>query len=360
MWCTNDDGGNCADDQKICFAVIMATYQRTDGSTPAKLTTALKCVLNQSYANWKLYIVGDKYEDESELRHVVTSVMDRGGADGGSSKVTVHNMEEAGERGKLTGKVLWCHAGATAMNLAISMAVSNGGSWVAHLDDDDEWEGDHLLRVYNQLMKFPSALATCSLAQHCAHRVAFTVLPRAFRTPGRHPDPRLNAPRPQGSDAIHSALCFNAALVPNRYTIQTSKPSPADARFWHSLRSINSVIVPHLTVHHLYESSSRQSPLSSVRLCLCSETEGCGPDTHGWTHVRRSSNLTKPLHRGDKVIEMTTETMPLPLGSQSVRRLWCCPSSFYKNPEETKRVMQPHGLLEEASTSSSSSEQSES
>ena len=57
----------------IKFVIIMATFNRKNGKTPGYLTRSLDCILAQSYTNWDLIIVGDKYEPENELIDIINT-----------------------------------------------------------------------------------------------------------------------------------------------------------------------------------------------------------------------------------------------------------------------------------------------
>jgi glycosyltransferase involved in cell wall biosynthesis len=47
----------------MTLGVTIHTYQRADGQTPVFLSKAIQSVINQSYQNFKIFIVGDKYEN---------------------------------------------------------------------------------------------------------------------------------------------------------------------------------------------------------------------------------------------------------------------------------------------------------
>ena len=47
----------------IKFGVVISTYQRPDGKTPQYIKRAIESVLSQKHTNWKIYLIGDKYND---------------------------------------------------------------------------------------------------------------------------------------------------------------------------------------------------------------------------------------------------------------------------------------------------------
>ena len=54
------------------FAVTIATYQRKDGKTPELLKRALDSVFNQTHQDFRIFIVGDNYEDTNEFNQIVS------------------------------------------------------------------------------------------------------------------------------------------------------------------------------------------------------------------------------------------------------------------------------------------------
>ena len=53
-------------DPKVC--VIMATYYRKDGSTKNLLSRALRNLEAQTYKNFKLFVIGDHYDDTNKYK----------------------------------------------------------------------------------------------------------------------------------------------------------------------------------------------------------------------------------------------------------------------------------------------------
>ena len=48
------------------FGIIMVTYQRGDGKTPEYIKEAIDSVKSQKHKNWKIYLIGDDYDDNDE------------------------------------------------------------------------------------------------------------------------------------------------------------------------------------------------------------------------------------------------------------------------------------------------------
>ena len=47
------------------LGIIIPTYQKLNGSTPTLLKRAVESVKNQTYQDYTLIIIGDKYEDNA-------------------------------------------------------------------------------------------------------------------------------------------------------------------------------------------------------------------------------------------------------------------------------------------------------
>src|SRR5665648_1234883 len=54
--------------QTISFAIVMATYHRKAGTTKQFVERSLASIAKQSYQNFKLFLIGDRYENEEEFK----------------------------------------------------------------------------------------------------------------------------------------------------------------------------------------------------------------------------------------------------------------------------------------------------
>ena len=124
--------------QNIKLGIVISTYQRPDGKTPELLTRALKCVLNQSYSNWKVFLIGDNYKDNNEFTKLTSLIPE--------SKIISLNLPISPERQRYPhgGVNLWHSGGSTASTIGIELAVNTGYDYVCHLDHDEIWENNHL------------------------------------------------------------------------------------------------------------------------------------------------------------------------------------------------------------------------
>ncbi len=60
------------------IGIIISTYQRKDGKTPFYLNRTLESILSQTYKNFKIFLIGDRYENPEEfesyleiIKHVI-------------------------------------------------------------------------------------------------------------------------------------------------------------------------------------------------------------------------------------------------------------------------------------------------
>ena len=128
----------------MTLGVTIHTYQRADGQTPMFLAKAIQSIVNQSYQDFKIFIVGDKYEDNQEFEDIINGFIEI------PDKIVYENLSFAHERDKYLGvnnTALWNCGGANAINHANNLAKAHGITKVCHLDHDDEWEPNHLLSL---------------------------------------------------------------------------------------------------------------------------------------------------------------------------------------------------------------------
>jgi hypothetical protein len=101
------------------FSIILPTYNR-----PEHLLKAIQSVINQTYSNWTLYIIGDKcpiLNKIMDLLRLQTKFDER---------IRWWNLSENNGAG-----------GAVPRNYGLYLAYTE---WIAYLDDDNTWDPDHL------------------------------------------------------------------------------------------------------------------------------------------------------------------------------------------------------------------------
>lgn len=149
----------------MTLGVTIHTYQRADGQTPTFLSRAIQSIVNQSYQNFKIFIVGDKYENNLEFENVINSFIEI------ADKIVYENLHFAHERDKYLGVnnvALWNCGGANAINHANNLAKSQGITKVCHLDHDDVWFPNHLQLIAEAIVakQNPAFIYTLSRYLH--------------------------------------------------------------------------------------------------------------------------------------------------------------------------------------------------
>lgn len=128
------------------FSIVITTYQRKDGTTPFYLKKAIDSVFEQDYQNFKIFIIGDRYENNEEFIDICSSY--------DKEKIYYENLPIAMERDKYTDKwLIWKYAGCNANNYGINKSIEMGYDYVCHLDHDDVWEKNHLSTLKKVLKK---------------------------------------------------------------------------------------------------------------------------------------------------------------------------------------------------------------
>lgn len=204
------------------FSIVINTYQRSDGSTPFYLKRALDSIFNQSYQNFKIFVIGDKYEDDSEFKQICSIY--------NNEKLYFENLPFAKERDVYTDKwAIWSYAGCYSYNYGIDKAINDGFEYVCHLDHDDEWYPNHLEEL-NKVIEIYSPLWLCTKSEYVNNRVLPVINSNDEVIPF--------LPLPEG--LIHSSVCMNLKKMPLRYVdiyAETGKIGmPGDAYMWKRVR----------------------------------------------------------------------------------------------------------------------------
>lgn len=239
--------------KNIKFCIIMATYCRKNNKTPTYLEKSIQSVIDQLHTNWDLIIVGDKYEPEGELINIINNFR---------SKLTnnkiIYLKNEKVERDYVKDRWnLWCCAGANSINLGLKYARDNGYKYYCHLDDDDYWLSNHLLK----LNKVYSTYENCVFANtQSTHKNG--VLPLANEINQIYPNNRM----PLSKQTIHSSFSFRIDILPFYYFTQFEPVGiflASDANMLDNIHNFIknnnqycSIYIPTLTCHHDFEAES--------------------------------------------------------------------------------------------------------
>lgn len=231
------------------LAIVIATYRRDDGKSSELLHRTLESIKNQTYKNYKIFLIGDKYEIPDEIDKIIKNLS--------LDKIYFENLPFAKEREKYSGEVLWSYGGVNAINHGIKKALSEGFDYICHLDHDDWWYENHL-ELINKCISKTNSDWICTKS---TYRNPFTFLP-----PVNSNDEYINF-QPRSSILIHSSVCMNFKKIPLFYRDifeETGKMGlPADADLWERCRryitnhNLKSVLINNITCRHDEEGYER-------------------------------------------------------------------------------------------------------
>lgn len=231
------------------LGIVISTYKRADGKTPFFLKRALNSIYNQKYKNFKIYLIGDRYEDKSEIQTIVSEYP--------KESMYFINLPKALERDVYTEKwAIWSYGGVNAVNHGIDVALNDDVEYICHLDHDDYWEDTHLLEIINCIDK-TNAPWMCTKSKY----VMDLIYPKVY----------CNSDYcdfiPQSRGLIHSSVCMNFKKIPLKYRDlykTTGKwDEPADADLWtrvadFSLKNnLKTTLINKVTCYHLEEGYER-------------------------------------------------------------------------------------------------------
>jgi glycosyltransferase involved in cell wall biosynthesis len=157
------------------------------------LKRAIQHVFEQTYQDFRLFIVGDKYEDNDEFEGIISCF--------GHNNIC-----------------LWRSGGTNALNHAISLAKQEGITKMCHLDHDDYWLPDHLELIHKTVVeKNPPFIHTLS---------AYKEKP-AF--PEVVVDGQVVEHYPTAGKVIHSSIYMDMVQLPLEYRDRSQEGWAGDA-----------------------------------------------------------------------------------------------------------------------------------
>lgn len=203
------------------LAVVTSTYYRKDGRSKEFLSRCLNSIKEQIHQDYKVFLIGDKYELEDEFNEMATTIIDK-------EKIYFENLKFAKERDKYStsSEMLWCSGGVNSYNYAINKAIEEGYEYICHLDHDDIWASNHLLEISNFLDLNPEYVFVASYCNYLKKQKV-----PAHSNPGDY--------YPREGDLTHSSTCLNFKTLGIRYRDlfeETGSAFPADADLWIRVR----------------------------------------------------------------------------------------------------------------------------
>jgi glycosyltransferase involved in cell wall biosynthesis len=203
------------------LAIIIATYQRLDGKSPMYLERTLDCIDRQTFRDYKIYLIGDAYRDDAELKAIAKRHVG----------VVCVNLVRSVERDRYgVGNMnIWCAGGVTAVNKGIEMALADGYEYICHQAHDDVWEMNHL-EVINRMVEERKPIFCCTSATYLGAHIL----------PGLPITNEMLPFYPIDGGIVASVTCVKYTdtkiRVMDRLHVEGIQ-SPCDAYLWEQLRN---------------------------------------------------------------------------------------------------------------------------
>lgn len=227
------------------IGIVIATYRKLDGSTYSHLLRALQSIKDQTHQDYKVFLIGDDYDDNDELMKL-SGIID-------GDKIYVENLPIAVERIKYEGHNLWVCGGVNAMNVGIQRALDNGYNYLCILDHDDYYFPNHL-EVLSEAIK---TTGTHFLSTKCGNLPGIQT--SDLYTPYR-PVPQLIYKTSACIDFSHYDIRFVNMIDAHNYAY------PSDANLWARLDIIMTqkkeygILINVVTCDHPSERNTIYSP----------------------------------------------------------------------------------------------------
>jgi glycosyltransferase involved in cell wall biosynthesis len=192
----------------VKFGILTVTYARKDGKTPELLKQTIQSALNQSHENWKIYLIGDDYENDEELKEIINMVP--------KNKIVFHNEELPGERLRFAGQDLWYSGSNASANVGLEMMKKDGIEWIARLDHDDVWLSDHLENFAKAIGAYDGLKFLSSTSLIKRYKSGSDSYKRPVAVDGSKKPFGVNNIKGM-KDCWHSAICWNLKEMNHRY-----------------------------------------------------------------------------------------------------------------------------------------------
>lgn len=237
--------------EKIKLAIVMSTYKRKDGKSPFYVKRAIDSIFNQTYSEFKIFLIGDKYEQENEITEIISNY--------DANKIEFINLNEAVERDNYSNNkwALWSYGGVNAVNYGINIATSNGFDYICHLDHDDFWFNNHLNELAICINTFQPEWV-CTKSNYTNNTILPTINSKE----------KYVEFLPLSEGVIHSSVCFNFKKIPLKYEDIYKKTGkiglPADADLWQRMKTyiiennLKSILINKITCNHIEEGYERR------------------------------------------------------------------------------------------------------
>jgi glycosyltransferase involved in cell wall biosynthesis len=229
------------------FGIRISTYRRKTG-TFHLLGRCLKSVLNQTFTDWKVFLIGDNYDSNEEFE-VLSGLIP-------NDKIYSENLTYSPERSKYEGAKLWSVAGFTASCTGLKKIQEERIPIHVPLDDDDWWHKNHLKTLWEHYQKFPEAAFIYTRSTYKNKVLPHDIMPLRYN----------NLP-PRAYNLVHSSVSWNVEKIPLMYKNvikENSKFVAGDALMWETIKNycesnkLKTLYIPEITVYHDTEHGDKQ------------------------------------------------------------------------------------------------------
>ena len=212
------------------FGIVTPTYRKPDGNTPGLLKRCIDSVVNQTNQDYFHLIIGDRYEDESEILSLIPKT------------ARFYNLLGPTERDFYSGFESRCCSGIKATIYGLKKLIDMGFEYLIMLDHDEWWAPNHL-----QLLSENGPFAwACTKSIYTRG----TVIPNIETDEKVIPFP----PTPRG--VVKSSVCWNYKEIPvlaRNVFDSTGEFEPGDVDMWKRMaiivkeKNLKSIFINELT-----------------------------------------------------------------------------------------------------------------
>lgn len=214
------------------------------------LHKSLNSILDQTYDNWFLYLVGDDFKHFDKLIEWSSIIP--------SHKIKVINTHYSERELKDIQKIkAW--GGTNASNYGIGLALNDGYDYICRLDHDDYWTNSHLLHI-NEVINYDANVIFCCTKGY--YLSLFNTLPKINNS-----SENIIDYKPKPSDVLHSTTCVKFSEIPFRYEHSYRNdnitPDASDAILWKKIseyikdKNLKSYCYNTITCYHLEEGKNK-------------------------------------------------------------------------------------------------------
>lgn len=129
------------------IAVIICTYQRNNMSSKNILSDMFKMLEEQTYKDFKVFIIGDHYTNEEEFNTLCKNY--KGDIYNENSPIHFRDNYFTINYNK------WTCGGCNSRFIGIKKAIEEKYDYYFHLDDDDLWSNNHIENAISYIKEFP-------------------------------------------------------------------------------------------------------------------------------------------------------------------------------------------------------------